>query len=174
MSKKHTILVTGGKGFIGTNLTNELRSRGHEVFTADLTHTEEATHYRTDVRSFYQLQRVLEKHRFDYVYHLAAGYGRWNGEDYYENLWQTNNIGTKNLLRLQEKMGFRQIFFSSCEVYGDYDGVMSEDVMDKVPIKQMNDYAIVADLHPPIAIAFGVHIKAVNLDDPQGSPPGDD
>ncbi|MEM2261385.1 MAG: hypothetical protein QXK24_02925 [Ignisphaera sp.] len=34
------------------------------------------------------------------------------------------------------------IFFSSAEVYGDYDGVMSEDVMDRVPIKQINDYAI--------------------------------
>ena len=34
------------------------------------------------------------------------------------------------------------IFFGSAEVYGDYDGVMSEDVMDKMPIKQMNDYAI--------------------------------
>ena len=35
------------------------------------------------------------------------------------------------------------IFFGSAEVYGDYDGVMSEDVMDTVPIKQMNDYALV-------------------------------
>jgi dTDP-glucose 4,6-dehydratase len=34
------------------------------------------------------------------------------------------------------------IFFSSAEVYGDYDGLMSEDVMEKIPIKQMNDYAI--------------------------------
>jgi dTDP-glucose 4,6-dehydratase len=34
------------------------------------------------------------------------------------------------------------IFFGSAEVYGDYDGVMREDVMDRVPIKQMNDYAI--------------------------------
>ncbi|MEK7382123.1 MAG: NAD-dependent epimerase/dehydratase family protein, partial [Elusimicrobiota bacterium] len=32
--------------------------------------------------------------------------------------------------------------FSSCEVYGDYDGLMTEDVMDRIPIKQMNDYAI--------------------------------
>jgi dTDP-glucose 4,6-dehydratase len=43
---------------------------------------------------------------------------------------------------MQEKKKFRMIFFGSAEVYGDYDGVMSEDVMDKVPIKQMNDYAI--------------------------------
>ena len=34
------------------------------------------------------------------------------------------------------------VFFSSAEVYGDYDQLMTEDVMDRVPIKQMNDYAI--------------------------------
>ena len=38
---------------------------------------------------------------------------------------------------------FSHDVFGSAEVYGDYDGVMSEDVMDRVPIKQMNDYAIV-------------------------------
>ena len=66
----------------------------------------------------------------------------WNGEDYYENLWMTNAVGTKNVIRMQEKKKFRMIFFGSAEVYGDYDGVMSEDVMEKVPIKQMNDYAM--------------------------------
>ncbi|HHE04754.1 MAG TPA: NAD(P)-dependent oxidoreductase [candidate division WOR-3 bacterium] len=136
------ILVTGGKGFIGTNLTAELKRRGHEVVTCDILHGEEENHIRADVASYWQMERIFEKHSFDYVYHLAAEYGRWNGEDHYENLWRTNVIGTKNILRLQEKYRFRQIFFSSCEVYGDYDGVMSEDVMDKIPIKQMNDYAI--------------------------------
>jgi dTDP-glucose 4,6-dehydratase len=85
---------------------------------------------------------MFEAQDFDYVYHAAAEYGRWNGEDYYENLWSTNAIGTKNILRLQEKKRFGLIFFGSAEVYGDYEGVMKEDVMDKVPIKQMNDYAI--------------------------------
>ena len=136
------ILVTGGRGFIGTNLTRELRSRGHDVYTVDLAHAEDPKHFRADVRSYWQLERVFKKHDFEYVYHLAAEYGRWNGEDYYENLWQTNNVGTKNVLRLQEERRFRQIFFSSCEVYGDHEGLMSEDVMDRIPIKQMNDYAI--------------------------------
>src|SRR6185436_2752126 len=68
--------------------------------------------------------------------------GRWNGEDHYENVWRTNVVGTKNLLRLQEVHRFKMVFFSSAEVYGDYDELMSEDVMDRVPIKQMNDYAI--------------------------------
>jgi dTDP-glucose 4,6-dehydratase len=88
------------------------------------------------------LERLFDAHQFDYVYHLAAEYGRWNGEDYYENLWQTNVIGTKNLIRIQEKKKYRMIFFSSAEVYGDHEGVMSEDVMDRIPIKQMNDYAM--------------------------------
>jgi len=34
------ILVTGGGGFIGTNLVNELRERGHEVIAADINNTE--------------------------------------------------------------------------------------------------------------------------------------
>lgn len=136
------ILVTGGIGFIGSNLVPELKRRGHEVWACDLRHSEGRTYIRCDVSKYGQLARLFEQHSFDFVYHLAAEYGRWNGEDYYENLWQTNVIGTKNLLRIQEKKKFRTIFFSSAEVYGDYDGIMSEDVMDKVPIKQMNDYAM--------------------------------
>lgn len=142
---KHRVLVTGGAGFIGTNLVNELTRRGHEVITLDLYHTERDNYIRADVRNFRQLERVFEKWNFDYVYHLAAEYGRWNGEDYYENLWATNVIGTKHLIRLQEELKFRMILFSSAEVYGDYDGIMGEDVMINNPIKdtyQMNDYAI--------------------------------
>jgi dTDP-glucose 4,6-dehydratase len=76
------------------------------------------------------------------VYHAAAEFGRNNGEDHYENMWRTNVIGTKNILGLQERYRFRMIFFSSSEVYGDYRGVMTEDVMERCPIRQMNDYAI--------------------------------
>jgi len=143
--ERKKILVTGGAGFIGTNLVNELTKRGHDVIALDLYHTERENYIRADVRNFRQLERVFEKWDFDYVYHLAAEYGRWNGEDYYENLWSTNVIGTKHLIRLQEELKFRMIFFSSAEVYGDYDGIMSEDVMINNPIKdtyQMNDYAI--------------------------------
>lgn len=139
------ILVTGGAGFIGTNLVNELRKRGHEVIALDLYNTDREGYLRADVRNYRQLERAFDKWEFDYIYHLAAEYGRWNGEDYYENLWQTNVIGTKHISRLQEKLKFRMIFFSSAEVYGDYEGVMTEDVMEKNPVKdtyQMNDYAI--------------------------------
>ena len=46
------------------------------------------------------------------------------------------------MLRLQEEHQYRMIFFSSAEVYGDYDGLMSDDVMQRIPINQMNDYSI--------------------------------
>jgi dTDP-glucose 4,6-dehydratase len=137
------ILVTGGTGFIGSNLVPELRGRGHEVHVCDLMNSAATANYtRCDAREYRQLERLFDGQDFDFVYHLAAEYGRWNGEDYYENLWQTNVIGTKHMLRLQEKKKFKMIFFSSAEVYGDYTGVMSEDVMDRLAIKQMNDYAI--------------------------------
>lgn len=149
------ILVTGSKGTVGTWLVQILRERGHSVIGVDLTHNlgevgwehemskGDFEYSRCDVADFRQLERVFEKGGpFDYVYHAAAEFGRWNGEDFYEQVWRSNAIGTKNIIRLQEKLGFNLIHFSSSEVYGDYPDVMREEVMDDVEIKQMNDYAL--------------------------------
>ena len=45
------ILVTGGAGFIGTNLVKELENRGHEVFSVDLLHHNYDNYQRCDVRN---------------------------------------------------------------------------------------------------------------------------
>ena len=151
MSKN--ILVTGGLGAVGSFLVKELRDRGNKVFVADIRHHNDPEYARCDVGEFHQVERLWtgggwengycpNGHKFDYVYHLAAEFGRWNGEDYFENVWRTNAIGTKNILRMQEREGFQGIYFSSSEVYGDYDGVMSENVMDDVEVRQLNDYAM--------------------------------
>jgi len=136
------ILVTGGLGAVGEPLVASLRSRGNDVWIMDLPHHHDEKYYRGDVSKYVQLERVIEKVRPDLVYHLGAEFGRWNGEDYYETMWQANAIGTKHMIRLQERTGFKMVFFSSSEVYGDYGGLMTEDVMMKHPIRQMNDYAI--------------------------------
>jgi dTDP-glucose 4,6-dehydratase len=149
------ILVTGGLGIVGTGLISELRSRGHHVVSCDLYHqpdevgfslrtdVEKPLYARCDVGEFRQIERVFERMGpFDYVYHCAAEFGRWNGEDFYETLWRTNAIGTKNVIRLQERLGFKLIHFSSSEVYGDWPELMLESVMDEYEIKQMNDYAM--------------------------------
>ena len=149
------ILVTGSKGVIGQKLVRELNRRGHKVFGVDLLHYSGEVGYirkmshenwiysRCDIGEYRQIERViLEAGPFDLVYNCAAEFGRWNGEDYYEQMWKSNLIGLKNIIRLQEKHKFKLVHFSSSEVYGDYKGVMKEDVMNKHVINQMNDYAI--------------------------------
>lgn len=149
------ILVTGGCGTVGSGLVRQLRERGHHVVSCDLMHQPDEmgfavradiaapSYARCDVGEFRQIQRVLEvMGPFDYVYHCAAEFGRWNGEDFYELLWRTNAVGTKNMIRLQERLRFRLIHFSSSEVYGDWPDLMVESVMDDNEVKQMNDYAM--------------------------------
>lgn len=136
------ILVTGGKGVVGSALARELVKRGHQVLVCDLMHSHEDWYLRCDVSSYRQLLSIFKAYRFDCVYHLAAEFGRRNGEDYYDKLWMTNVIGTKNILRLQEEFGFRLVFTSSSEVYGDSDCTLTEDIMDTQEIRQMNDYAL--------------------------------
>jgi len=149
------ILVTGGVGIVGAGLVQELRERGHHVVSSDLPHQPDEVGFslrtdvavplyaRCDVGEFRQIERVIERMGpFDYVYHCAAEFGRWNGEDFYELLWRTNAVGTKNIIRLQERLKFKLIHLSSSEVYGDWPELMVESVMDEHEIKQMNDYAM--------------------------------
>ncbi|MEK7312380.1 MAG: NAD(P)-dependent oxidoreductase [Chloroflexota bacterium] len=136
------ILITGGLGAVGAPLARELRGRGHEVWVCDLPHAEGPNYMRCDVADYRQVKRVFDRVNFEFVYHLAAEFGRWNGEDYYEKVWESNATGAKNILRFQEERRFRMVFTSSSEVYGDWPDVMSEDVMELHPIRQMNDYAI--------------------------------
>ncbi len=149
------ILVTGAKGVVGQKLSVELRKRGHSVFEVDIQHhpgeigyiqrmsNENWNYSRCDIGEYRQIERVLRQAGpFDLVYNCAAEFGRWNGEDYFEQMWKSNLIGLKNIIRLQEELKFRLVHFSSSEVYGDFSETMSEEVMDKFEIKQLNDYAI--------------------------------
>jgi dTDP-glucose 4,6-dehydratase len=149
------ILVTGSKGVVGQKLIIELRNKGHSVFGVDIQHhpgeigfiqkmsSEEWIYCRCDIGEYRQIERVIKKAGpFDFVYNCAAEFGRWNGEDYFEQMWKSNLIGLKNIIRLQEEYKFRLVHFSSSEVYGDFEGIMAEIVMDKYQIQQLNDYAI--------------------------------
>lgn len=151
----YRILVTGGLGTIGTGLVEELRRRGHHVVSCDIQHQpdeigftvgtdmEVPRYARCDVGEFRQIERVLDvMGPFDLIYHCAAEFGRWNGEDFYETLWRTNVVGMKNVIRLQERLKFRLVHLSSSEVYGDWPNIMVESVMDEHEVKQMNDYAM--------------------------------
>jgi dTDP-glucose 4,6-dehydratase len=139
---RQRVLVLGARGTVGTGLVDELASRGHQLVMADRGLYSAPNYYKCDIAHYRQIERIFLEHEFDYVYNLAAEFGRWNGEQFYENLWMTNVVGFKNIVRLQERFKFRLVHFSSSEVYGDYQGVMIEDVMDKFEVRQLNDYAI--------------------------------
>jgi dTDP-glucose 4,6-dehydratase len=78
------------------------------------------------------------------VFHLAAEFGRMNGEDHFEQVWRTNAIGTRNILEVQKELGFKHIFASSSEVYGEAgvdwidEGLLERNAQPRLT----NDYAI--------------------------------
>ncbi|KGP75879.1 nucleoside-diphosphate sugar epimerase [Desulfosporosinus sp. Tol-M] len=136
------ILVTGSRGTLGAPLVEELKNRGHEVWGVDLQHHAGERYCRADISEYRQLEGIFEQ-PFDLVYHLAAEFGRINGEDYYDTLWKTNVIGTRNILEWQLKKGFKLVFTSSSEIYGETsEPLLSEELPMRKTILQHNDYAL--------------------------------
>lgn len=147
------ILITGSKGCIGSVLTQELKNRNHIVFELDRSHAAnehaftmgyapDGNYFKCDIGEFRQLQRIIDFVKPEIVYHLAAECGRWDGEDFYEDVWKTNAIGTKNLLRLQHNHKYKIVFFSSSEIYSNYNDIMYENVPDLFSVAPLNDYGI--------------------------------
>lgn len=136
------ILVTGSEGTLGTPLCLELEARGHEVYRSDLMHTRHERYKRCDVRHYRSLQELFTETRPQVVYHLAAEFGRKNGEEYYEALWETNVIGTRNVADLCAKSGARLVFASSSEIYGELpQPTLHEAMAHTFPLRHANDYA---------------------------------
>ena len=133
------ILITGAKGTLGKILMAELKARGHSVFGCDMSHGEDVNYARCNVAEYRQILNILEE-GYDVVYHLAAEFGRINGEHYYEQLWNNNVIATRHILEIQKKLRFRMVMASSSEIYGDIKADFLKE--DMKPEPQLNDYAI--------------------------------
>jgi nucleoside-diphosphate-sugar epimerase len=110
------ILVTGGSGFIGTNLIQELRERKHEVVNLDIRAPRLKAHaaFWRDVSLLdeHATSQLLKEVRPDYVIHAAArtDLGGRSPSDY-----AVNTTGTSNLIAALEAAGSvrRTIFMSS-------------------------------------------------------------
>ena len=142
------IIVTGSEGTLGKPLVKRLRHLGNSVFTMDMQHGSDPQHKRADVSVWREWLEAFRGINPDMVFHLAAEFGRNNGEDYYERLWQTNVVGTRNILEAQKGHKFKLVFASSSEVYGDISDELlkEEDISDDGPgataAFYANDYAL--------------------------------
>lgn len=139
------VLVTGSEGSLGRPLTRELVRRGHEVFGCDIQHgSDEPDRFmRVDVADYRQVERAFREFGPEVVYHLAGEFGRHNGERQFEQVFRTNYLGTRNMLELCDRFNARLLFASSSEIYGECDAeVLSEDLPERVPLRQPNEYAL--------------------------------
>jgi len=122
------VLVTGGAGFIGSNLVDALMEQGHEVTVIDNLSVGKASniehHLESDRFHFVNdsilnvstLERLVRQ--ADLIYHLAAVVGvKYVVEDPLSAI-VTNVRGTENVLELAFKYWVRTVVASSSEIYG--------------------------------------------------------
>jgi len=122
------ILVTGGAGFIGSHLSEELLRRNHSVTILDEFSTGSMSNLKTFISS--PLLKVVEGsildselvrkliRESDYVFHLAAAVGVFKIVKNPLNSLITNIRGTENILASAQEVGVPVFLTSSSEVYG--------------------------------------------------------
>ena len=127
-------LVTGGAGFIGSNLVDALIERGHEVAVLDNLSTGKRSNldgalahgaalHELDVRDAASVRRVFDEHRPETVFHLSAQIDvRLSVEDPAADA-RTNVEGTIAVLEAARAVGARRLVNTSTGggLYGDAD-----------------------------------------------------
>lgn len=140
MDRTPTSLVTGGAGFMGSHVAEELLRMGHNVVVLDdlsggfVDNVPGGARFvQGSVLDHDLINRLFDNNSFDYVYHLAA-YAAEGLSHFIKRFNYNNNlIGSVNLINAavnQEVKCF--VFTSSIAVYGAGQSPMSED-MTPVP-----------------------------------------
>ena len=148
-------LVTGGAGFIGAHVVNELIGMGHKVVVIDDLSggfedhiNSKAIFLKGSVYDEVFISKVFEEYKFDYVYHLAA-YAAEGLSHFIRRFNYNNNlIGSINLINESIKHKIKCfVFTSSIAVYGAGQLPMSEDT---APLPEdpygVSKYAVELDL----------------------------
>ena len=141
------VLVTGGAGFIGSNLAKKLAADGHNVVAADAfvsAHFSNLIDFPGDVltlRDPMDIQSMIALGSFDVIFHQASitGVIGPNGEDQSDaHRMMRNNVETfRSLLDWAVATKARMVWASSCSVYGRGPVPMKESQ----PPDPLNSYA---------------------------------
>jgi len=137
------VLITGGAGFIGSHLAEDLLERGDEVFVIDDLSTgsvENIIHLKGRPRFHYTIDTIKNisvmaelVDRCDVVFHLAAAVGVKLIVDSPVNTIETNIYGTEVVLQLADKKKKKVLIASTSEVYGK---------SEKIPFTEDDDMVL--------------------------------
>ena len=125
MNKKY-LLVTGGAGYIGSKVCNDLLDRGYKVVVIDNLSTgnkllvnKKAIFFKIDINNKKKINNIFRRYKFDAIFHLAASLSVPESEIYPLKYYNNNVLGTESLLKqcVGNKIKYF-IFSSTCAVYG--------------------------------------------------------
>jgi CDP-paratose 2-epimerase len=129
-------LITGGCGFIGSNLAAEVLKRGEELFILDnlfrygsadnlkwLAQKGDFKYYPYDIRNINDVETVIKEVKPDYIFHLAGQVAMTTSISNPRLDFETNAIGTFNLLDSVRKYSPNSVilYSSTNKVYGDFE-----------------------------------------------------
>jgi UDP-glucose 4-epimerase len=113
-------LVTGGAGFIGSNLVDKLLEMGHEVVVIDNESSEcngefywnsQASNYKFDICDYEKTRHLYDK--VDVVFHLAAEARIQPAIENPIRAVMTNSVGTCTVLQCAREAGVKRVIYSS-------------------------------------------------------------
>lgn len=124
MKSKKTILITGGTGFIGSHLCEELLNQGNKIICLDnfFTGSKNNIKHLIENSNFKLVKHDVEKPYFfkvDQIYNLACPAAPiWYQKDPVKTV-RTNVLGAINALELAKKLGCQVLQTSTSEIYGN-------------------------------------------------------
>jgi UDP-glucuronate 4-epimerase len=179
-SETRNILVTGGAGFIGSNLCHFLTKQNFNILCLDnfdnfyseeiklnniksLLNKKSFTLIRGDIRDGKLLKTIFENNKIEAVIHLAAKAGVRNSILNPSEYFDINVNGTLTLLEAMSSNGIKNLVFaSSSSVYGNQNGKLKEtDTCNE----QISPYAVSKKTAELLNFSYHVNFKmnVINL-----------
>ncbi|MDZ4224589.1 MAG: NAD-dependent epimerase/dehydratase family protein [bacterium] len=141
------ILVTGGAGFIGSNIVDAYLDAGHEVVIVDNLSTghranlpKKAKFYEADICDLKTLEKIFKEESFDIVSHHAAQIDVRASVEKPQEDAQINIIGGINLLEMCRKYKIKKIIYAGTggALYGEMENGKPSD--EKSPVLSLSHY----------------------------------